>query len=490
MSKRQILIYLGILLIIGIVLLGFFRMDKWPLPFSPSIDLITPNPASVGQIVSFKGRGIISQGWIIVGYNWRSSIDGQLSSSNIFSTSNLSVGTHTIYFKVQGMKDEWRAMWSKEVAEQLIIYKPGDIKQTTLPKKIKITSSKMNSSKPTTSSMGSEMKMKQVSDVTPKLSPSTNPLISKRMNSSKPTSLLMNSEMKMKQVDAITSASVKNTMLMIPEVVVSFNENVLKQTKLFQPNDVVINSSNIYVVDTLYNKVKIFDLMGNLRYSFGQKGKIKGRFNEPCGIAVDAQGNIYIADTNNNRIQKFDNKGNVLDLYTGFNKPKGIAVDKYGNIYISDTYNHRVVKLDNKGNINMVLEEKFNQPTAIALDGNNHIYVADTFNHKIKKFDAEGRLLNEFSGEKGDKDFNPMGIDIDRWGNIYVSDTLNNRIQKLDYKGNFLISFGKKGTAQGEFIQPIGIGIDEKVDIYVADCYNNRIQKFTQSSMKGMMERM
>jgi plastocyanin len=74
------------------------------------IDSVSPNPAYKGQTVSFSGHGSDPDG-TIVGYEWRSSIDGFLSSSASFSTSKLSVGTHTIYFKV---KDNAGA-WSPEV---------------------------------------------------------------------------------------------------------------------------------------------------------------------------------------------------------------------------------------------------------------------------------------------------------------------------------------------------------------------------------------
>jgi len=88
-------------------------------PPTAFIDSISPNPATQGQSISFSGHGTDSDG-SIVAYNWRSSIDGQLSSSASFSTSGLSVGTHTIYFKVQ---DDDGA-WSTEVTRTLTMIIP------------------------------------------------------------------------------------------------------------------------------------------------------------------------------------------------------------------------------------------------------------------------------------------------------------------------------------------------------------------------------
>ena len=71
-----------------------------------SIDSITPNPAVEGKTVTFNGSGTDSDG-TITGYNWTSSLDGQLSSSVNFSTSGLSIGTNSINFSVQDDDGAW-----------------------------------------------------------------------------------------------------------------------------------------------------------------------------------------------------------------------------------------------------------------------------------------------------------------------------------------------------------------------------------------------
>lgn len=63
------------------------------------IDSITPSEASAGQRVSLHGHGTDRDG-TVVGYNWRSDMDGVLSSSESFDTNTLSTGMHTLYFKV------------------------------------------------------------------------------------------------------------------------------------------------------------------------------------------------------------------------------------------------------------------------------------------------------------------------------------------------------------------------------------------------------
>jgi hypothetical protein len=85
-----------------------------------AIDSINPNPEAIeGQLVSFSGHGEDSDG-SIVAYNWDSSIDGFLSNSSSFSTSTLSMGTHTISFKVEDND----GAWSEEVEKLVTIVSP------------------------------------------------------------------------------------------------------------------------------------------------------------------------------------------------------------------------------------------------------------------------------------------------------------------------------------------------------------------------------
>jgi len=83
-------------------------------PPTAIIDSISPNPAMEGEKVSFSGHGEDVGG--ISEYRWYSSIDGYLSGQASFATSNLSVGTHTIYF---GVTDDYGS-WSEEYAQMTL----------------------------------------------------------------------------------------------------------------------------------------------------------------------------------------------------------------------------------------------------------------------------------------------------------------------------------------------------------------------------------
>ena len=90
---------------------------------SAVIDSVNPSPAVLGQPVALTGHGTDSVGDAITAYNWRSSIDGQLSTAASFSTSSLSAGTHTIYFKVQCSG----GVWSLEQQTTLVVVRPTSL---------------------------------------------------------------------------------------------------------------------------------------------------------------------------------------------------------------------------------------------------------------------------------------------------------------------------------------------------------------------------
>ncbi len=88
--------------------LGYFKESGSSGNLKPTAHLpsISPNPAAFGGVVTFSGSGSDSDGYI-VSYNWRSSLDGELSTKNQFNSATLSLGNHVIYFKVKDNDGDW-----------------------------------------------------------------------------------------------------------------------------------------------------------------------------------------------------------------------------------------------------------------------------------------------------------------------------------------------------------------------------------------------
>lgn len=70
------------------------------------IDSVSPEVIAEGETIGFTGQGTDEDG-DVVGYQWRSDLDGLLSNSVSFQTSSLSEGEHVISFMVQDNNDEW-----------------------------------------------------------------------------------------------------------------------------------------------------------------------------------------------------------------------------------------------------------------------------------------------------------------------------------------------------------------------------------------------
>ena len=120
-------------------------------------------------------------------------------------------------------------------------------------------------------------------------------------------------------------------------------------------------------------------------------------------------------------------------------------------------------------------------PTSVALDSKENVYVSDEFANLVLIFDKDGNFLVSW-GEKGsgEGELNgPSGLAFDREDNLYMVDSLNHRVQKFTKDGKFLSAWGSHGSGQGHFNMPWGISIDREGNVYVADWGNHRVQKLT-----------
>ena len=100
------------------------ELDIYPnAPPFDTIDSIEPSQAEAGTTVFFEGTGSDSDG-TVVAYLWASSIDGELSTEEDFSSNDLSFGNHTITFRVQDNDGDW----SDADSESLFVFAyPGAI---------------------------------------------------------------------------------------------------------------------------------------------------------------------------------------------------------------------------------------------------------------------------------------------------------------------------------------------------------------------------
>ena len=106
---------------------------------------------------------------------------------------------------------------------------------------------------------------------------------------------------------------------------------------------------NLYIVDSLNNRVQQFTKDGTFLAKFGEEGRGEGQFNLPWGITIDNYGDIYVADWQTHRVQKFSPGGTFLTSFGTFgsgagelNYPTDVCVDDEGDVYVCDRRNDRV----------------------------------------------------------------------------------------------------------------------------------------------------
>ena len=71
----------------------------------------------------------------------------------------------------------------------------------------------------------------------------------------------------------------------------------------------------------------------------------------------------------------------------------------------------------------------------------------------------------------------PQGIAVDPSGDVWVADTGNDRVQKFDSSGEYQCKIGESGSGEGQFSEPRGIAADSEGNVWVADTGNDRIQE-------------
>ncbi len=107
---------------------------------------------------------------------------------------------------------------------------------------------------------------------------------------------------------------------------------------------------NVYVTDTMNNRVEIFDADGNFLSTFGKPGDGPGYFTRPKGIALDCDGHIWVADQEQDRVQVFNREGQLLtyigDVHASglgqFKALVGIAIDKQNRVFTTEQYPGRM----------------------------------------------------------------------------------------------------------------------------------------------------
>jgi glucose/arabinose dehydrogenase len=214
-------------------------------------------------------------------------------------------------------------------------------------------------------------------------------------------------------------------------------------------------------------------------------------------IELDRDGNVWVfercgenscAGSNLAPVVKLDPSGKYLRSFGAgmFAFPHGIHIDGAGNVWVTDAdgkdgKGHQVVKFSAEGKVLLTLgkagvagdgPDTFNRPSDVLTAPNGDIFVADGHggdsNARIVKFSKDGKFIKTW-GKKGTArgEFEtPHALAMDSRGRLFVGDRGNSRIQIFDQEGNFLEEWRQFG-------RPSGVFIDRNDILYVADHQSN-----------------
>src|SRR6202158_2408956 len=180
-----------------------------------------------------------------------------------------------------------------------------------------------------------------------------------------------------------------------------------RENRLLYVSDIELDQVLVYDADTLKLKRKIGTTGHNHELTS------PGDFAKPTGLAVDQEGNLYVADTLNNRIEIFDADGKFISTFGKagdgpgyFARPKGVAIDGDGHIWVADGQQDRVQVFNQQAQLLItfgghgLLPGQFQGLVGIATDKNNRVFTSEMYPGRVQQF----RYVTDAEAEQARKD--------------------------------------------------------------------------------------
>jgi hypothetical protein len=167
----------------------------------------------------------------------------------------------------------------------------------------------------------------------------------------------------------------------------------------------------------------------------------------------------------------------------------GVVRDKEGNVYVSTDGAKGILVFNADGSFKKSIATEFKAIHGMNIreeKGEEFIYAAWLGGGHALKLKLDGTAVLKLpcpmeSGKYKDAgQYKVTAVDSAPDGSIFASDGYGQHwIHKYDATGKYLLSFGGRGTGNGQFNTPHGIGVDlrgEKPLLLVADRANGRLQ--------------
>jgi len=115
------------------------------------------------------------------------------------------------------------------------------------------------------------------------------------------------------------------------------------------PTHLAFAKDRLYVTDAINARVQVFDADEVMKWKFGQRGLYVGNLVRPKGVAVDDEGFIYVVESLYDTLLVYNNRGELMLSLGGtgrdaaqFYLPSGVWTDSRNRIYVADMFNGRV----------------------------------------------------------------------------------------------------------------------------------------------------
>lgn len=247
-------------------------------------------------------------------------------------------------------------------------------------------------------------------------------------------------------------------------------------------------NGSVFVVDKS-GRIQRFSAEGQVETVWRMPETDQGK---PVGLSVHPDGRLFVADTHYHRVLIFDRDGNRLGSFGSeglgdgeFRLPTDVAVDANGFIYVGEySGNDRITKWSPDLKFIKALADgpidgmRIRRPAGIDIDDEQTLWVADACNHRIIRMSLDGEVISvfgRFGSAPGELRY-PFDLSVAPDGTIMVCEFEGNRLQWFTKDGRSVRIWGRPGRALGELFTPWGATYGPRGRVYVVDSLNSRVQ--------------
>jgi len=249
---------------------------------------------------------------------------------------------------------------------------------------------------------------------------------------------------------------------------------------------------------------------------------LNAQFNDPTGVAVDADGRIFVADSDNHCVRLIDH--GLVSTYAGspedrgstdgplaaarFDRPMSVAIDPKGGLYVAD-YGNGVRHIDASGNVTTVIATQTATGVAVSPGANHWVFAADRDSLRILR---GGLVTIPSAGNRGPGSSSRTAMDADIGHpfmitavddeRVFFTDEQTGAVRYVDvYDGTVRViagphdedmsndsaSFADGPAARAGLADAAGVTFDNRGRLLVADAGNRRVRLISGLNMRSAL---